>query len=336
MEAVSDLDRLIERRASSDPDPDEREESYMQSVRRYNARRRDERLWEKLQYHEAMIEAHARDLPAAPRRTRGRPGTMRGDVRTKPEQKGNNVMQQSSYQLPASAGAIVDLGGRLFKKKILPYRTISYRGGKLSIDRQTAEKIVQSFKRGALQFVPFVLGGHSDDPTKTGGRVESLSAEEDGLYARIETNPAGEEAIRRNFNALPVSVRYISDYHRESDGVRFGPTLAHIASTFSPRMTAMGGWQTVEASGTPGAFVDLSEGSWNPGSMTPEQAIAACQSEHGLSFREAAERYPAYYPETAESVEEVPDDYGDRMARRIQEYADKHDVPFAQAARHVV
>jgi hypothetical protein len=33
---------------------------YAESVRRYRSRRRDERLWERLRYHEAMLEAHTR------------------------------------------------------------------------------------------------------------------------------------------------------------------------------------------------------------------------------------------------------------------------------------
>lgn len=60
MEALTDLDRLIERRASSDPDPDTMEASYMESVRRFHARRRNEDLWDRLRYHEAMLAAHTR------------------------------------------------------------------------------------------------------------------------------------------------------------------------------------------------------------------------------------------------------------------------------------
>jgi hypothetical protein len=42
-EAVeADLNRLIERRASAETDPEEREELWKESVRRYNARRREE------------------------------------------------------------------------------------------------------------------------------------------------------------------------------------------------------------------------------------------------------------------------------------------------------
>jgi hypothetical protein len=58
MEAVSDLDKLIERRASREPDVDELEPTYAESVRRFNARRRNEALWDRLRYHQAMLEAH--------------------------------------------------------------------------------------------------------------------------------------------------------------------------------------------------------------------------------------------------------------------------------------
>ena len=60
MELVTDLDRLIERRASSDPDPDELEPSYMASVRRYLEKERREHLWQRLRFHERMLEAHTR------------------------------------------------------------------------------------------------------------------------------------------------------------------------------------------------------------------------------------------------------------------------------------
>lgn len=57
---TTDLDRLIERRSDKTPDPDEREESYMESVRRYHARRRDAARWEWVRYFEHMARCHAR------------------------------------------------------------------------------------------------------------------------------------------------------------------------------------------------------------------------------------------------------------------------------------
>ena len=60
MEAVTDLDRLIERRASREPDPDELEPSYMESVRRYREKERQEHLWQRLRFHERMLANHTR------------------------------------------------------------------------------------------------------------------------------------------------------------------------------------------------------------------------------------------------------------------------------------
>ena len=40
--ADAELTRMVERRSSREPDPDEREELWKESVRRYNARRQEE------------------------------------------------------------------------------------------------------------------------------------------------------------------------------------------------------------------------------------------------------------------------------------------------------
>jgi hypothetical protein len=60
MEATDQLDRLIERRSDAAPDPDEREESYMESVRRFHARRQDQYRWEWVRYFDRMARNHAR------------------------------------------------------------------------------------------------------------------------------------------------------------------------------------------------------------------------------------------------------------------------------------
>ena len=66
--ATEQLDGLIERRGSREPDPDEVEPSYMASVRRFHARQRDELLWARLRHHEAMLEAHAKTFQKIIRR----------------------------------------------------------------------------------------------------------------------------------------------------------------------------------------------------------------------------------------------------------------------------
>lgn len=58
MDAATDIYRLIERRSSRDPDPDELEPSYMESVRRYREKERREHLWQRLRFHERQIANH--------------------------------------------------------------------------------------------------------------------------------------------------------------------------------------------------------------------------------------------------------------------------------------
>jgi hypothetical protein len=59
-EAVEkELGAFIERRADKTPDPDTSEPSYQESVRRYHERERQERLWQRLRFHERQIQNHA-------------------------------------------------------------------------------------------------------------------------------------------------------------------------------------------------------------------------------------------------------------------------------------
>ena len=50
----AELDRLIVKRSSKEPDPDEREELWKESVRRYNARRREANRREWCGYFERL------------------------------------------------------------------------------------------------------------------------------------------------------------------------------------------------------------------------------------------------------------------------------------------
>jgi hypothetical protein len=60
MEALTDIDRLIERRSDATPDPDTLEASYVESVRRFNARRREVHRWEWIKFYDRLARNHAR------------------------------------------------------------------------------------------------------------------------------------------------------------------------------------------------------------------------------------------------------------------------------------
>jgi hypothetical protein len=57
-----ELDTLIERRSSKEPDPDERGELWKESVRAYTARRQEEMRAAWTSYHEGQAERHRRTL----------------------------------------------------------------------------------------------------------------------------------------------------------------------------------------------------------------------------------------------------------------------------------
>ncbi len=64
MEAVTDLDRLIERRSRQSGEQRPEEVMYAESVRRYNARRQEASRAEWRAFHEAQAARHRRNLQA--------------------------------------------------------------------------------------------------------------------------------------------------------------------------------------------------------------------------------------------------------------------------------
>ena len=60
--AERELDRMIERRADREPDPDELEASYVESVRIFHARRRAANRAAWCDFHHSQAERHKRTL----------------------------------------------------------------------------------------------------------------------------------------------------------------------------------------------------------------------------------------------------------------------------------
>jgi hypothetical protein len=58
----AELDRLIVKRSSKEPDPDEREEGYMECVRRFNEKRRQLARLEWHAFHCGQAARHRRTL----------------------------------------------------------------------------------------------------------------------------------------------------------------------------------------------------------------------------------------------------------------------------------
>jgi Mn-dependent DtxR family transcriptional regulator len=68
--AEASIDSFIERRAKASSAENAREMMWKESVRKHHNRLRDERLWARLDYHRAMLDAHTRSFEELLRRHR--------------------------------------------------------------------------------------------------------------------------------------------------------------------------------------------------------------------------------------------------------------------------
>ena len=173
---------------------------------------------------------------------------------------------------PFTAGQAVELGNRLWRKKVLPVGDVEYKGRLLHFTRDYLGQLVAAFTDRAYDQVPFQLADaqntHTNDPERTRGWVKGMELGDDGLYVTAEVTEAGEKVLKDN-PLLGVSARIVEDYAR-SDGLRFPAAVQHVLGTLDPRIPGLGAWQAIEAaSPVPDRVIDLSGGSFTDLSANP-------------------------------------------------------------------
>jgi len=166
----------------------------------------------------------------------------------------------SAVLTPFTAGAAVELGNRLWRKKVLPVGDVEYKGRTLHFTRDYLGRLVSAFQNRAYDQVPFQLADHenrhSNDPERTRGEVESMELGDDGLYITARLTEDGEKVLAAN-PKLGVSARIVEGYQR-SDGKFFGEAVQHVLGTLDPRIPGLGAWQAIEAaSPVPDTVLDL-------------------------------------------------------------------------------
>ena len=162
---------------------------------------------------------------------------------------------------PFHGSPAVELGNRLWRKKLLPVGEVEYKGRMLHFTRDYLGQLVAAFQSRAYDQVPFQLADahntHTNDPERTRGEITSMELGDDGLYVTAELTPEGEQVLASN-PKLGVSARIVEDYAR-SDGTRFPAAIQHVLGTLDPRIPGLGAWQVVEAaSPAPDTVIDLS------------------------------------------------------------------------------
>lgn len=167
----------------------------------------------------------------------------------------------SAVLTPFTVSEAVELGNRVWRKRVLPVGEVEYKGRILRFTKDYLGGLVRSFNDRAYDQVPFQLADaqntHTNDPERTRGEITAMELGDDGLYITAQLTPDGEKVLTAN-PKLGVSARIVEDYAR-SDGRHFPKAIQHVLGTLDPRIPGLGAWQAIEAaSPTPDRVVDLS------------------------------------------------------------------------------
>lgn len=166
----------------------------------------------------------------------------------------------------------IELGTQWWKR-VLPVGEINYKGRVLKFTRPYLKGLLDAFRSGAYDQVPFQVAdkdnSHTNDPERTGGEIADMDLRDDGLYVRMEPNAMGDAVLTAN-PKLGVSARIVEGYDR-ADGKFFPAAIQHVLGTLDPRIPGLGAWQAIEAASDPGQVIDLTaETIMEGGGVMPE------------------------------------------------------------------
>jgi hypothetical protein len=194
-------------------------------------------------------------------------------------------LTESVMLTPMDLSEATRVGARTFRKQILPFTTITYRGRKIRFDRQFMQSVKDAFDNQAYDQVPLVLANaaneHHMDPERFTGDVQALELTDSGLDAIIKTTKRGARVINEN-PKVGVSVRIKSNLER-ADGRFFPRALNHVLVTMDPKVTGMTPWQTVDLSTDSTAeVVDLTAAHYKKGTTMAQRKAKAGQPQSSV------------------------------------------------------
>jgi len=173
-------------------------------------------------------------------------------------------MDTAAVLTPFFRGNAIELGNRLWKKRVLPVDDVEYQGRMLHFSKDYNDSLAQAFRDRAYDQVSFQLADakntHTNDPERHRGTITDLRSEDDGLWLYLQPTERGEQVLREN-PYLGVSARIVENYAR-SDGKFYPAAVQHVLGTLDPRIPGLGAWQTIEAANTPSLVIDLTGASF--------------------------------------------------------------------------
>lgn len=170
---------------------------------------------------------------------------------------------------PTLASGALELGRKLYRKRILPIGELDYKGRKLNFNRAYNDNLAAAFRDGAFDTVPFQLApddnSHTNAVDRAAGEIVGLESTDDGLWSTISATDKGAAIIDEHPD-LPVSVRVVEGYTR-ADGQTtrsYPAALQHVLATWAPRISGMGRWEPIACAQETDEVIDLSALTFTP------------------------------------------------------------------------
>lgn len=170
---------------------------------------------------------------------------------------------------PTLASGALELGRKLYRKRILPIGELDYKGRKLNFNRAYNDNLAAAFRDGAFDTVPFQLApddnSHTNAVDRAAGEIVGLESTDDGLWSTISATDKGAAIIDEHPD-LPVSVRVVEGYTR-ADGKttrEYPAALQHVLATWAPRISGMGRWEPITCAQETDEVIDLSALTFTP------------------------------------------------------------------------
>lgn len=149
---------------------------------------------------------------------------------------------------PFTRKGATKVGRRVFRKQVLPMRSITYKGRKIDFNKEYLTDLAEAFKAGAYDQVPFVIANdqnqHNENPENFRGEIKGFELSSDGLDAVVEFTEEGASIVEQNPN-LGVSARIIEGVEK-SDGRKFGRAIRHVLGTMDPVVTGLRPWTAID------------------------------------------------------------------------------------------
>lgn len=183
--------------------------------------------------------------------------------------------------------------GTLYKKHILSVGPLYYpgvRGGKVDIDHEFMDKVVENFNDHVVGHVQAPLvdanNRHSEDPLRNIGEVVKVEREGDKLYSYIDVRDP-EAAPKMGKTLLGASAMLSLDWKNNKTNKRVGPALIHTAITNNPHLNDLDEFEEVLAMSSVRdsnnrAVVLSATKNTKESVMDLDEAIANLRDEHGI------------------------------------------------------